>query len=198
MIISLNFNSLPSEQFFADRPILIDLSVPIANRMISLPMTLDRTRSAVMFAELSAKHAEPWQAAAYLRAALSEFCSMGEIQKFDKPGAVHFELRSSDNPLLHLLALARHLNIHVKSVKAKRETVSASLDNRPFDLDVFIMTDFNADDLSRLYNGKHYLLTDLQQVVTWFSASQMHWGAGYLIRIGVEIFANKLCDHYGL
>jgi len=198
MTISLNFATLPSEQFFTARSILIGLPEPLESRLMSLPLTLDRVRSAIMFAELSAKQIETWRASAYLRAALAEFCSIEDVQKVDKPGADHLTLRNSDNPLLHLLTLARHLSIHVKSVKTSRQKVSTSFDNQSFDLDVYIMSDLNAVDLSKLRNGKSYALTDLHKTVEWFSAAQLHWGAGYLIRIGVETFANKLCDHYGL
>jgi hypothetical protein len=151
-----------------------------------------------MFAELSAKQSEEWRAAAYLRAALAEFCSMGEVQKADKPDTIHMRLGSSSNPLLHLLELVRHLNIHVKSVKARRHTVPASFDTHEFDLQVFIMSDLNATDLAQLKNGKRYLLDDLQKMLDWLSAMQVHWGAGYLVRVGVEEFARELCDHYGL
>lgn len=198
MPISLNFSLLPNEQFFTARSLLIGLPKPLESRISALPLTLDRAQSAVMFAAHSGKQSEEWRAAAYLRAALAEFCSMEEVQKTDKPSAVHFKFEHSAHPLLHLLDLTRHLNIHIKSVGARRHTVPVSLEDQEFDLTVYIMIDLNAADLAQLRDGKRYAPKDLHQMVTWFSNAQLHWGAGDLVRIGVEAFAQELCDHYSL
>jgi len=102
------------------------------------------------------------------------------------------------NPLLHLLELIRHLNVHVKTVRAIPHSVFATWDNHTIDLDVFVISNLDAVDRAALRNGKHYTSSDLQMAVTWFQESQLHWGAGHIVRVGIESFAHALCAHYKL
>jgi len=67
-----------------------------------------------------------------------------------------------------------------------------------FDLDVYIISDLDATDLAKLRNGRHYSSGDLSKMVDWFLNSQYYMGAGYIIRVGVEAFAEEICTHSGL
>lgn len=80
-----------------------------------------------MFAAHASKQSEPWRAAAFLRAALAEFCSIEEMQELDRGKGPHFAVTASPNPLLHLLKLMRHMNIHVKSVEVKPQKIGIIL-----------------------------------------------------------------------
>jgi hypothetical protein len=193
-----DFNLLQSEQFVASRSILIGLPEPLARRMSSLPLTLDRAQSSIMFAAHASKQGEPWRAAAYLRASLAEFCSMEEVQETDKPSAPPTKITDSLNPLLHLLALIRHLSVHVKSVRTQLQSIPVMFGDYNFDLDIYIWTDLDSRSLSKLRNGKWYKLADLERATAWLNTAQLNWGAGDLVRAGVEEFAAQLCSHHGL
>ena len=195
---SLDFAALPRESFFDSRSLLIILPKQIEERLASLPQTVERVCSAAMFAELSAKQTEPWLAAAFLRAALADYCSIEEVQKADKPSAKHLRVKDSVNPLLHLLKLMRHLNIHVKTVQAERRSIPVSFGDQTFDMDVYVISNLEAADLAVLKNGKRYATHDIDVMVDWFSKAQLHWGAGYVVRVGIESLAQELCSHYGL
>lgn len=194
----LQFSQLPPDSAFVTRPILIGLPKDLSARMAPLPQALERAESAVMFAGQSVKQSEPWRAAAFLRAALADYCAMEDVQTMDRPGTEALKIRATVSPLLHLLGLLRHLNIHVKTVHAERHTVSATIDTHTFDLQVFVVTNLDASDLAALKNGKHYNLADLQQSVSWFNSKQNHWGAGDLISIGAQLFARQICQHHGI
>ena len=192
----MDFALLPTDDFFAARSIFASIDKPLQARLSALPSVLERAQSSVMFAE-QAKHGD-WVAAAYLRASLADFVSMEEIQTLDTTVHAPLKVRDSPNPLVHLLALIRHLNIHVKSVATSRRVVSASLEDRPFEMNVAVISNLALPDLQSLRNAKHYSPADLNGVVAWFSAAQLHWGAGYIFRVGAEAFASEIAHHHGL
>jgi len=194
----LNFSELPTDSAFEVRSLLLGLPKEVETRLLPLPQILERVRSASHFSELSSKQDEPWLAAAYLRASLADYCSIEEVQKIDRPNTAHIKLTDLTNPLLHLLELMRHLNIHVKSSQAERGSIAASFDGSPFDLGIQIVSNLEARDLGELRNGKHYAPTDLRDMVIWFKKAQLHWGAGYVVRLGTEALAELICVHHGL
>lgn len=198
MPLTLDFAALPSDDFFISRSVLTTLPDQIEARLAPLPLSLERVRSSVMFAELSSKQTEDWRAAAYIRAALVDFCSIEEVQKSEQKKLIPLRLENLTNPLFHLLELTRHLNIHVKSVKAESHVVPASFNDQAFDMKVYLISNLDATDLAQLRNGKRYSLDDLKKMVAWFSTVQVHWGAGYVLRVGAELLALELCQHFGL
>ncbi|MEA2692298.1 MAG: hypothetical protein QOJ16_1685 [Acidobacteriota bacterium] len=89
--------------------------------------------------------------------------------------------------------------MHVNSVRAQLRSVPIAIKDHEFDLDVYIWADLDANTLrQKVRNAGRYKLTELQRAVSWFSAAQLHWGAGDLVRVGVEIFAEELCNFYHL
>ncbi|MBL8466288.1 hypothetical protein [Methyloversatilis discipulorum] len=198
MPYALDFATLPPDAMFESRSLLLGLPKSLEARLVQLPQVLERVRSASRFADVSSKQEESWLAAAYLRAALADYCSIEEMQKVDRPSATHLRISGLANPLFHLLELMRHLNVHVKSVQAERHTVEASFREQSFDLDVQIVSNLDVQDLAALKNGKNYTPADLQRMVDWFQRVQVHWGAGYVVRFGIESLAELLCSHYRL
>lgn len=194
---NMNFTLLPTDDFFVARSIFASIDKTLQARLTSLPSVLERAQSSVMFAE-QAKHGEHWVAAAYLRASLADFVSMEEIQTLDATAHTPLRIRHSSNPLVHLLALMRHLNIHVKSVATSQHTVSASVWDQPFEMDLSVISNLALPDLQGLRNAKYYSTADLNNVVAWFAAAQLHWGVGYIFRVGVEAFASEIAHHHGL
>lgn len=96
----LDFSTLPSDDSFGARSMLIGLANDVEARLLSMPQTLERIQSAIMFAGHATKQSEPWRAAAFLRAALAEYCVIEEVQRADKPNSKHFKLSTTTNPLL--------------------------------------------------------------------------------------------------
>jgi len=198
MTYTLDFSTLPDDSEFERRSILIGPPNELRLRLSSLPQTLERVESAIMFAAQASKQSEPWRAAAYLRAALAEFCSVEEMQKLDRGSGSHFAIASSANPLLHLLELMRHMNIHVKSVQVKPQKIGVVFKGVEDDMDSYVVSNLEVRDLASLRNGKHYDISDLDSCVTWFNARQTEWGAGDLICMGTTILAMQICTHFGL
>lgn len=177
---------------------IITLPESLEARLTALPQVYERVLSAVMFAELSSKQNEQWRASAFLRAALADYCSIEEMQKLDKPSSTHLKFANLNNPLLHLLKLMRHLSIHVKAVQSVEHSVPVTYADHAFDLNVVAISNLNAMDLIALNNGKHYNQNDIEKAVAWFHEAQLHWGAGYIVRIGTESLATLICSHYGI
>ena len=195
---NFDFSLLPADSAFEARSILIGLPKDLRKRLEPLPQALERAESAAMFAAQSGKNTEPWRAAAFLRAALADYCAMEEVQAMDQPGSPSFKITDTRNPLLHLLKLVRHLSIHVKTVAARPYLVSAKLGEHEFQLNVFVFTNLDSQDLITLRNGKNYDLADLEKSVAWFNSMQEHWGAGDLIFLGTKLFAEQVCLHHSL
>ena len=198
MTYTLDFTILPGDEAFESRSIFIGPSNDLRNRLVSMPHTLERIESAIMFAAQSLKQSEPWRAAAFLRAALADFCSVEEMQKLDRGNKSHFTIRSSANPLLHVLELMRHMNIHVKSVKVQTHKIGITLGGVEHEMETFIVSNLNHHDLGSLWNSKHYSTSDLESCVAWFESRQMEWGAGDLVCLGTTILATQVCDHFNL
>lgn len=194
----MDFARLPNDDFFAARPLLASIDKSLECRLKPLPSVLERVRGAVMFSERASKAANDWPAAAYLRAALADLVSIEEVQQLDRPTSPPLKVRNCANPLVHLLALVRHLNIHVKSVMTIAREVPANLNGHEFDMKVCVISNLTVSDLQALKNGKYYSSAELKQMTDWFQATQLHWGAGYLLRIGAESFATEVAIHHGL
>lgn len=199
MIRVLDFSIL------ADESSIPDYSDELISRLEPMPETIARARSAAMFAQQAEKQATPWLAAAFVRAALAELCSMEEMQNVDKPGATSVKIADQRNPLLHLLVLLRHLNVHVKAVSVTCESSPILLDGlqicfngQPLMWSVLVVTDLSSSDLAALNNGKHYSAKDLDECVAWFERRQQSCGVGKIIAQGIAAFAMQLCIQHGL
>lgn len=194
----MDFALLPDDDFFAARLLLASINKPLECRLTSLPSVLERVRGAVMFSESASRAGDDWPAAAYLRAGLADLVSIEEVQKLDRPTSPPLKIRNCTNPLVHLLALVRHLNIHVKSVVAIAREVSANFGGHEFDLKVCVISNLTVSDFQDVWNVQYYSSAELQRMIDWFQAAQLHWGAGYLLRIGAESFAAEVAAHHGL
>lgn len=163
-----------------------------------MPQTIERVQSSIMFASQSSRQGETWRAAAFLRAALVDYCSIEEMQKMDRPNHTHFKLAASVNPLLHILELLRHLNVHVKTVQTMQHSIPVQLEEITSNMNVHIISNLNTSDLAALKNGKYYNKTDIDRIVNWFKKKEIIWGTGDLISLGTTLLAEALCSHYSL
>lgn len=198
MTYELDFLTLPDDAAFERRSVLIGPTKELKDCLSSMPHTLERVESAIMFAAQSSKQTAPWRAAAFLRAALADFSSIKEMQGVDQGDGPHFAIASSSNPLLHLLELMRHMNIHVKSVQVEPHKVPINYKGVEDDMDVYVVSNLQTCDLTSLKNGRHYNRTDLKRCVAWFNSRQTEWGAGDLIIMGTILFAEKICTQFDL
>ena len=187
----------------ADTGTPMEYSEELRSRLTTMPETLERANSAVMFAQQAAKQSEPWISAAFLRASLADLCAMEEMQKFDRPTSLPVKVADERNPLLHLLVLLRLLNIHVKAMAVAPEHsvisfngMPLALDDQPLTWSVLVVTNLSSSDLAALRDGAKYDLSDLERCVTWFSDRQRSGGVGGLVVQGVAIFAKQLCDRH--
>jgi hypothetical protein len=196
--MTMDFALLPDDDFFAARPLLASINKPLECRLTSLPSVLERVRGAVMFSESASRAGDDWPAAAYLRAGLADLVSIEEVQQLDRPTSPPLKIRNCTNPLVHLLALVRHLNIHVKSVVAIAREVPANFGGHEFDLQVCVISNLTVSDFQDVRNVRYYSSAELQQMIDWFQVAQLHWGAGYLLRIGAESLAAEVATHHGL
>lgn len=184
---------------------LPEYSEELRSRLRSMPETLERADRAVMFAQEAAKQSEPWASAAFLRAALADLSSMEDVQKIDRPPSPPVKVADGQNPLLHLLVLVRHLNIHVKAMRVDSEHseilfngLKLFLDDKAIIWSVLVVTNLSSSDLAALHNGAKYEVSDLQRCVAWFDERQKSCGVDKLISQGVAMFATFLCDRHGL
>lgn len=80
--------------------------------------TNERARSALMFFCKQSGDAEPWKNSAYLRAGLNEFYSIEDAARRDWKRSENIgippRIRESSNPLVHLMYLLRHVNVHAQ------------------------------------------------------------------------------------
>lgn len=198
MKVDLDFNCLPTDDVFDERPILIGLNQELESRLRPFPNVLNRARSAVQFAETASRNKEDWMVEADLRAALSDFCGIEEMIKTDSQEKINFTIDRSKNPLIHLLELMRHLNVHVKSVSTKPHKIQAVFADIDTILDKKVICYLNLEDFTSLRNGQRYQASDLKEMLNWFDVKQMCWGAGYVIRVGTEALIEEICEFYSL
>ncbi len=195
----LNFDLLPSNNFFETRSFWKILDKELENALSRHPETLDRARGAVMFAEAANGHNDTWIDGAYLRAALGEFRSMEEAFGRDMAelGTTKtFKLVDSENPFLHLIKILRDLNFHVKRMDTAKESREASWREQTFEHTVVLVADLSLEDFIATSNTKYYEMQDLERMFDWFNSAQSNWGAGYVVRVAVETYIKELSEFY--
>lgn len=94
------------------------------NSIGKLPETLNRARGSLMLFYQAKGHNESWRDEAYIRSGLNEFYSINESLKHEHkiaglPGNA-LQIQHSSNPLLHLMLLMRHVNVHTQLCPATR------------------------------------------------------------------------------
>jgi hypothetical protein len=101
--------------------ILIRPSRDIAAAVSELPYMkefYDRTQASIMFVLRTDSSTDAWRNEAYLRAGLNEFYSLEDAARraFRASGNANSVplLATSKHPLVHLMYMLRHINVHVK------------------------------------------------------------------------------------
>jgi hypothetical protein len=202
-IPALDFALLPSVQGMS---LLSGLNSKIDREMQGrgiFPETLNRARGAVMLFHKVHGPEEPWKNESYIRGGLCEFYSMDETLARDLRSAakeVH-QIRDSRNPLLHLMALMRNINVHAATLATSAHDSQILFGpeepRRLTTINVAIITDLTFEKLLRKREIRNaYSSQDLNMVVGWFNDKQRVFGVSHLLAEGVEAYCQELLAHY--
>jgi hypothetical protein len=205
MIPELDFALLPSVQGMS---LLTGLDRKLDKEMEGRGIfseTLNRARGAVMLFHKVHGPKEPWQNEAYIRGGLCEFYSMDEALVRDLTSASATKeahrIRDSRNPLLHLMALIRNINVHAAALATSaHESQILFGPEEPRQLttiNVAIITDLTVEKLLRKREVRNaYSSQDLSMVVDWFNDQQKVFGVSHLLGEGVEAYCHELLALY--
>jgi len=174
------------------------------NTIGKLPETLNRARGSLMLFYQAKGHSESWRDEAYIRSGLNEFYSINESLKYEHkiagfPGNA-LQIQHSSNPLLHLMLLMRHVNVHTQLCPATRyeTTVIVNIDEpKECTLTVAIIKDISIDQLLvKREVEKNYDISQLNEVIDWFKKSQNVFGAREVFRRGTEAYCWEFLANY--
>lgn len=134
----------------------------------------------------------------YLRAALSEFASMEDAQQRDYAEhdvkRVPIKLNSNSNPLLHIFRELRNFEIHLchSRLRPYPKDILWGKKAIPLTIDVWVVEGVTPDSFSSLNNARHYSRQQIDQMVSWFNATQAEWGVQQLFLLAVEEYCREL------
>ena len=161
----------------------------------------ERSQSALMFICGTNAEDEAWRNAARLRAGLNEFYSLEDAAKRDckrncikeKPVKIH----DSKNPLVHLMYLLRHVNVHaqVSNTRVHQTSVISTLggDAHKIDLGALILDAPTIDQVQRCNEARDfYNSADLARATKWIDEVQYVFGIGEVFRRGVSAYCREI------
>jgi len=206
MKYSLDFSLLPE---LNSTGILTTLDADIEAMFVRIgvfPETLNRARGALMlFSKTFGAHDESWRDEAYIRAGLNEFYSIEQVLKREHkianlPGS-SLEIYNSLNPLLHLMRLMRHLDVHTESFPVigydTKVTVHFNDPPQEWTYRTAIIKDLSADRLRKIRDVKQkYDDAKLDRVVEWFLEKQKVFGVCEVFMKGTEAYCLQLISRY--
>lgn len=200
----LDFNLLPKMDYAG---ILTTLDPEIEkkfNTIGKLPETLNRARGALMLFYGAKGHSESWRDEAYIRAGLNEFYSINESLKHEHktaglPGNA-LEIYHTSNPLLHLMLLMRHVNVHIQSSPATRyeTTVIAHIDEpKEYTFTIAVIKNISIDQLLlKREVKKNYDIDQLNNAIDWLKKNQKVFGVREVFKKGTEVYCWELLSKY--
>ncbi len=200
-IRSLNFATLPKMN---GMPILIrlddELETELKESNIFQEM-YERSQAVLMFVCKANKEYEPWRNAAYLRAGLNEFYSLEDAAKRDckingqqgKPAMI----RESNNPLVHLMYLLRHVNVHaqISNTRIHNTSVISNSGENPEEIEwkAVILDKPTLEQVHRCNEAKKYYdPVELEQATKWVDENQYIFGIGEVFRRGVSAYCREI------
>lgn len=161
----------------------------------------ERSRSALMFTCGADAKDEAWRNAARLRAGLNEFYSLEDAAKRDfKRNCINEEpakIRDSKNPLVHLMYLLRHVNVHaqVSNTRVHQTSVISTLggDSHEVDIGAVILDAPTIDQIQRCNQARdHYNSDDLARATKWIDEVQYVFGIDEVFRRGVSAYCREI------
>ena len=138
---------------------------------------------------------------ARLRAGLNEFYSIEAAVVRDlraaRMTATPPRLRESQNPLVHLMYILRHIGVHSKPIPTGVSpiTVISDYDGKQFEhsYGAVVLESLAINDLLRSSEVKDfYLPEDLVSMVDWIMSAQETFGVGEVFRKGVSGYCQEI------
>ena len=161
----------------------------------------ERSQAALMFVCQANKGNEPWRNAAYLRAGLNEFYSLEDAARRDcKINRLHGKpamIRESNNPLVHLMYLLRHINVHaqISNTRVHNTSVISNLGESPEEIEwkAVILDKPTLEQVLHCKEAKkHYYPVELKRATKWVDENQYIFGIGEVFRRGVSAYCREL------
>lgn len=161
----------------------------------------ERANSSLMFFSSSPKCTKIWTSSAYIRAGLNEFYGIEDAAKRDWIncgfGGVPPKIKESVNPLVHLMYLLRHVNVHATISKTKKVTSSFILDDPKerleFDMDILVLDENTLPQILKSKEAlKYYNKCDLDRYSNWLDAQQFEFGISQVFRSGLSSYCREI------
>ncbi|MBV5329976.1 MAG: hypothetical protein JZU65_20515 [Chlorobium sp.] len=160
----------------------------------------ERSQAALMFVCQANKEYKPWRNAAYLRAGLNEFYSIEDAARRDcktnglqKPAMIS----ASNNPLVHLMYLLRHVNVHaqISNTRIYDTSVISNFGESPEKIQwKAVILDRPTLEQVQCCNEakKYYDPSELERATKWIDENQYIFGIGEVFRKGVSVYCREL------
>jgi hypothetical protein len=199
----LDFNALPvieSMDIFARFPARIEEKF---EKLGFLSETYERGRSALMFVFQTSEEEKNWRNDARLRAALNEFYSMEDAARRDvrraKLKKLPPSIAESKSPLVHLMYVLRHINVHTKPVPSRVQNISVTSrlggKEHEFTYGAVMIDDISLDDLVRSREAlNYYSKEDLKAALEWLLRNQQAFGISEVFRAGISSYCDDLFE----
>lgn len=163
--------------------------------------TYERSQASLMFIFNANGEHDLWRNSAYLRAGLNEFYSIEDAARRDfkknNIGIKPPKISDSNNPLIHVMYMLRHVNVHAEISKTNihETSVISTLGDEPreFDWKSVILAKPILKQILRLKEAsKHYNHFDLEKATTWIDENQITFGIGEIFRRGLSAYCCEL------
>ncbi len=163
----------------------------------------DRARSALMFFFLAKEDSERWRNDAMLRAGLNELYAMEDaarrVFKLAGRSAKPPTLAGSSNPLVHLMYMLRHLNVHTKPTPSRIENVTVifrpNTDAQEMTFGSVMLDEMTTSDI-RISKEiqKCYRVEDIERILGWLMESQRAFGIAEVFQRGLHAYCSEVLD----
>ena len=170
-----------------------------------LPEVFERAKASLMFFWETSDKNEDWRNSAFIRGGLNEFYSLEDAAKRDfkkiTKNVVPSKIRESRHPLIHLMYLLRHVNVHAKvsSTKAHPISVISTLgdERHEHSYGAIILNSPTINELLACNEAKNYYrVTDLDSVAGWLDGVQCIFGVSEVFRRGLSAYCRELLQSY--
>lgn len=163
----------------------------------------DRARSALMFFFAAKEGSERWRNDAMLRAGLNELYAMEDAArrgfKLARRSIRPPTLAGSANPLVHLMYMLRHLNVHTKPTPSRVEDVTVifrpNTDAQEMTYGSVMLDEMTTADI-RISKEiqQRYRVEDIEQILGWLMESQRVFGIAEVFQRGLHAYCREVLD----
>lgn len=200
-IRTFNFSELPVIEAM---DIIIRLDWDVHTGLIEggpLPEVYERSQAALMFMCGIAEDKEPWRNSGFLRAGLNEFYSIEDAARRDckrsLPSITPPRICESRNPLIHVMYLLRHVNVHAEVSRTRVHQTSVRHtyqgESKEMDWNSVVLDGPTLDQLQKCNEARRYYSAgDLARAAAWLDDVQHTFGIGEVFRRGLSAYCRDL------